>query len=110
MAVFDPNDWWPGGSWFKPADQDRRPPEEINREVVSRWLAAVALCLCFAALAPVEHLQGAFAVLLVGAGMASAGLALIRREAFYNPHHLTAWDEAMLSLAAGLALFLWNGS
>jgi hypothetical protein len=37
MAVFDPNDWWAGGSWFKPADQDRRRPEEINREVVSRW-------------------------------------------------------------------------
>ena len=109
MAVFDPNDWWAGGPWFKPADQDRR-PEEINREVVSRWLTAVALCLCFAALAPAEQLYRVFAVLLVGAGVASAGLALIRREAFYNPHHLTAWDEAMLSLAAGLALFLWNGS
>ncbi|WP_201861349.1 hypothetical protein [Microvirga soli] len=110
MAVFDPNDWWAGGSWFKPADQDRRRPEEINREVVSRWLAAVALCLCFAALAPMEQLHRVFAVLLLGAGVASAGLALIRREAFYNPRHLTAWDEAMLSLAVGLALFLWNGS
>ncbi len=110
MAVFDPNDWWAGGSWFKAADQDRRRPEEINREVVSRWLAAVALCLCFAALAPAEQLYRVFGVLLVGAGVASAGLALIRREVFYNPHRLTAWDEAMLSLATGLALFLWNGS
>lgn len=110
MAVFDPNDWWAGGSRLKPATPDRRRPEEINREVISRWLAAVALCLCFAALAPVEHLHGAFAVLLTGASIASAGVALIRREAFYNPHHLTVWDEAMLSLAAGLALFLWNGS
>ena len=109
MAVFDPNDWWAGRSWFKPADQDRRRPEQINREVVSRWLASIALCLCFAALAPVEHLYITFAVLMVGAGAASAGLALIRQEAFYNPHHLTAWDEAMLSLAAGLTLILWNG-
>jgi hypothetical protein len=109
MAVFDPNDWWAGGSRFKPEDQHRR-PEEINREVVTRWLASVALCLCFAALAPVEHLHVAFAVLLIGASVASAGLALKRRDAFYNPHHLTAWDEAMLSLAAGLALFLWNAS
>ena len=44
MAVFDPNDWWAGGSWLKPADQDRRPPEEINREVVSRWLQSRSAC------------------------------------------------------------------
>ena len=47
---------------------------------------------------------------LVMAGMASAGLALIRREAFYTPHHLTAWDEATLSLAGGLAFLLWHAS
>ncbi len=109
MAFIDPDDWWEGGSWFKPSYRERRPPEEINREVVTRWLAALALCLCFAALAPVEHLRVTFAALLVMAGVASAGLALIRRETFYNPHHLTAWDEAMWSLAAGLALGLWNG-
>jgi hypothetical protein len=108
MAVFNPNDWWAGGSWLKSVQQDRRHPEEINREVVSRWLASVALCLCFAALGPVERLQVTFAVLLIMAGMASAGLALLRREAFCTAHHLTAWDEATLSLVAGLALLLWN--
>lgn len=110
MAVFDPNDWWAGRSWFKPADQDRRRPEEINRGVVSRWLASVALCLCFAALGPVERLHLTFAALLIVAGVASAGLAFIHREAFSTPHHFTTWDEAALSLAVGFALFLWNAS
>ena len=110
MAVFDPNDWWTGGSWFSTERQDPRKPREINREVVTRWVASVALCLCFAALAPVEHLHVAFAALLVAAAAASAGLALIRREAFYNPHHLTAWDEAMWSSGLGFALYLWSAA
>jgi hypothetical protein len=46
-----------------------------------------------------------FAALLVIAGIASAALALIRHERFYSSH-LTPWDEALWSLAAGLGLWL----
>jgi hypothetical protein len=105
MSVFDPNDWWEGGSWFRSTDRDRR-PEEINREVVTRWLASVALCLCFAALWPSEHLAASFAVLLILAGIASAGLAILRQDPLQGPH-LTPWDEALWSLLAGLVLWLW---
>ena len=107
MAVFDPNDWWERGSWLRSARLERRRPEEVNQEVVTRWLASVALCRCFAALAPAEHLLLACAGMLVMAALASAGLALIRQEAFDSPH-LTPWDEAAWSLAAGLALGLWS--
>jgi hypothetical protein len=106
MAVFDPNDSWDGGwSWFRTPNSERRGAEEINREVVTRWFASLALCLCFAVLAPVAHLAWSFATLLVMAAIASAGLALIAGNDFHSPH-LTAWDAALWSLAAGLAVWL----
>jgi hypothetical protein len=103
MAAFDPNDWrW---VWFRAAEQDRRRPEEINREVATRSLASAALCLCFAALGPSEHIGIALAVLLIIAAVASAGVAIVRRQGFCSPH-LTAWDEALLFSAIGLVLVL----
>jgi Flp pilus assembly protein TadB len=105
MAVFDPNDWWERQSRSRTPDQKRRNTAEINEEVVTRWFTSTALCLCFALLAPVEHLGVTFAALLVIAGIASAALALIRHERFYSSH-LTPWDEALWSLAAGLGLWL----
>jgi hypothetical protein len=108
MAVFDPNDWRDRWSWLhsktKP-DQHRR-PWEINQEVVTRWLASAALCLCFAVLAPAGHLGLTFGLLLVAAALSSACLAALRGEPFHAPH-LTAWDEALASSAVGLVVVLW---
>jgi hypothetical protein len=58
MAVFDPNDWWEGNSWFqtRTKPKERRRPEEINQAVLTRWLGSVSLCLCFSVLAPAAHL------------------------------------------------------
>jgi hypothetical protein len=105
MPAFEPNDWrW---VWSRAAERDRRRPEEINREVATRSLASAALCLCFAALGPSEHIGAALAVLLIIAAVASAGVAIIRRQGFRSPH-LTAWDEALLFSATGLVLMLWE--
>jgi hypothetical protein len=104
MSTFDPRDWIPSG-WAR--DRERR-PQELDREVVGRWLTALAFCLCFAALAPSGLFLTAFAGLLLVAGLASAGLALIRGDPVLA-RHLTAWDEAAWSLALGLALALWLG-
>ena len=107
MAVFDPNDWWEGPSWLtRPARRERRRPEEINRLVGQRWLATAAFCLCFASLGPPGHLALTFAGLLLAAALASSGVALITRERPSSPH-LTAWDEAALSLAVALGTGLW---
>ena len=106
MAAFDPNDWFDGRSWFRPPEPRSRRPEDINREVVHRWLAAVAICLCFAGLGPPAHLPLAFAGLLLVAALASAGVAVMRGERPMSPH-LTGWNEAALSLALGLGVGLW---
>ncbi len=106
MAAFDPIDWFDGRSWLRPPERRSRRPGDINREVVHRWLAAVAFCLCFAGLSPPAHLPLAFAGLLLVAALASAGVALVRGERPMSPH-LTAWDEAALSLALGLGVGLW---
>jgi hypothetical protein len=97
MAVFDPNDSWDGGSWFRTPNSERRGAEEINREVITRGLASLALCLCFAVLAPVAHPAWSFATLLVMAAIASAGLALIAGNDYHGP---------LWSLAAGFAVWL----
>ena len=109
MSVFDPNDWWERNSWYQTKANERRRPEEVNREAAARWLASVALCLCFAALAPPGHLTVAFGGLLLIAAVGSACLAALRQEQFHAPH-LTAWDEATWSCAAGVALLLWAGT
>jgi hypothetical protein len=57
MAVFGPIDSREGGSWFRTTDRKSDRPEDINREIITRWLASVAPCMCFAALAPVPHLS-----------------------------------------------------
>ena len=108
MAVFDPNDWRAWGSWLpsktKPDAHHRS--EDINREVVTRWLGSTAFCLCFAVLVPSAHLGLTFGLLLIAAALSSACLAALRGEPFHAPH-LTAWDEALASSATGLALVLW---
>jgi hypothetical protein len=87
-------------------DHDRRKSEEISREVIHRWLASLALCLCFALLGPVGHLPLSLAGLLLIAALASIGLALVGGESPFS-RHLTAWDEAALSLTVSLGLWLW---
>jgi hypothetical protein len=106
MVPFDPRDWMGGQGWWRECDQNRRKPEEISREVMHRWLASLALCLCFALLGPVDHLPLSLAGLLLIAAIASIGLALVRGESPFS-RHLTAWDEAALSLTVSLGLWLW---
>ncbi len=106
MVPFDPRDWIGGQGWWHERDQNRRKPEEISREVMHRWLASLALCLCFALLGPVDHLPLSLAGLLLIAALASISLALVGRESPFS-RHLTAWDEAALSLTVSLGLWLW---
>ncbi len=106
MVPFDPRDWIGGQGWWHERDQNRCKPEEISREVMHRWLASLALCLCFALLGPVDHLPLSLAGLLLIAAIASIGLALVRGESPFS-RHLTAWDEAALSLTVSLGLWLW---
>jgi hypothetical protein len=111
MAVFDPNDWWEGNSWFqtRTKPKERRRPEEINQAVLTRWLGSVSLCLCFSVLAPAAHLAMTFGGLLIIAAVASACFAAFRHEPVHAAH-LTAWDEAIWSCATGLILVLWTGT
>src|SRR5690349_16657205 len=108
MVSFDPNNKWEGNSWFQTRTGERRRPDDINREVTTRWLASSAMCLCFAVLAPAGHLAKAFGGLLMISAAASACVAALRRQSF-DAAHLTAWDEAAWSCAAGLALLLSAG-
>jgi hypothetical protein len=109
MVLFGPRDWMGGHGWWDQRGQDQRKPEEISREVIHRWLAILALCFCFAALGPIEHLPLSLAGLLLVAALASMGAALVRGEKPSN-QHLTAWDEAALSLCVSLGLWLWFGT
>ena len=106
MVPFDPRDWMRGSGWWDQRDQERRKPEELSREVIDRWLLSLALCLCFAALGPVDHLARSLAGLLLVAALASLGLALLRGESVLS-RHLTSWDEAALSVTVSLGLWLW---
>ncbi len=108
MISFDPGDWTGGHGWWDPRGQDRRKPEEISWEVIHRSLAILALCLCFAALGPIEHLPLSLAGLLLVAALASIGVALVRGEK-PSSRHLTTWDEAALSLCVSLGLWMWFG-
>ncbi len=109
MVPFDPGDWTGGHGWWHQRGQDRRKPEEISQEVIHRWLAILALCFCFSALGSIEHLPMSFAGLLLVAALASIGAALVRGEQ-PSSEHLTAWDEAALSLCVSLGLWLWFGA
>jgi hypothetical protein len=103
MIPFDPQDWTGGSGWFDWRNNDSRKPEDLNRAAVQRWLAASAFCLCFAALGPPHLLLHAFAGLQFLAALASAAVAVLRRDDPSVPH-LTAWDEAAASLFAGIGL------
>jgi len=76
--------------------------------VIHRWLAILALCFCFAALGPIEHLPLSLAGLLLVSALASIGAALVRGKK-PSSQHLTTWDEAALSLFVSLGLWLWFG-
>jgi len=67
-----------------------------------------AFCLCFAGFAPPDLIPFAFAGLLFLAGIASAGVALLRGDR-PSARHLTGWDEAALLCALSLGLRLWLG-
>ena len=107
MTTFNPGDWWPRPEWPGRGGGSRR-PEQHNQEVARRWGASVAFCLCFASLVPAELFLSAFAALLMVAAVAAATFACIEQEHPFAPH-LTAWDEAALSLASSLGLLVWLG-
>jgi hypothetical protein len=108
MVPFDPRDWMGGQGWSDQRDREHRKPEEISCEVIHRWLASLALCFCFAALGPIQHLPLSLAGLLLVAALASMGMALVRGESPFR-RHLTAWDEGAMSLTVSLGLWLWFG-
>jgi hypothetical protein len=108
MVPFNPHDWTGGSGWPGHRHDDKRRPEELNREVVLRWLMAAAFCLCFAALGPPHLILHGFAGLQFVAALVSAMVAAFRREDPSAPH-LTSWDEAAFSLLVSLGLQIWLG-
>jgi hypothetical protein len=79
MTTLNPRNWPRLPDWLNP-HEGRRSPGEINREVLERSCMAVAFCLCFAALAPLDLMPFAFAGLLFLAGIASISLAVLRGD------------------------------
>ena len=103
MDAFDPRDWRRVPAWLVGAQQDRRRPQEKNREAAQRWLVALSFCCCFASLAPAQLFPLALAGLLLLAGIASIAVACLQRHSPFAPT-LTAWDEAAWSFAASFLL------
>jgi hypothetical protein len=103
MTVFNPRDWWDPTEWFGTSGDDKRRPEERNREVAYRWAMSVAFCICFASLAPPGLFAHVLASLLFIAGMASLALGCLQRQCPLS-NYLTSFDEASWSLLASMTL------
>jgi hypothetical protein len=103
MNPLDPQDWWGLPPWLDPDESRRRSRSDQNREAVERWMSLAMLCLCFAVLSPAALMPIAFAVLMGVTGSGLAAFAYWRRDSLFAPH-LTAWDEAALSLAVAFGL------
>ena len=69
MTTLNPRDWWDPSGGFESPNRNR--PEDLNREVTSRWTMATALCVWIASLAPPHLFLSALAGLLFLAGLAS---------------------------------------
>ena len=108
MVPFNPHDWTGGSGWFGQRNDDKRKPEDLNREAIQRWLTAAAFCLCFAGLAPPHVILHAFAGLQFAAALACVVVAMVRSEDPSAPH-LTSWDEAAFSLLVSIGLQKWLG-
>ena len=104
MTTFNPRGWWDPSGWFESPKRNR--PEDLNREVTSRWTMAVAVCVWIASLAPGHLFADALAGLLFLAGLASMALACLQRDE-PRAKHLTAWDEASWSLTISIGLQAW---
>jgi hypothetical protein len=103
MIPFHPGDWGGPADWFGSPGDDRRRPDERNRETVHRWAVSVAFCICFASLAPAGLFPHVLAGLLGVAGLASFALACLQQQDPRAPN-LTGFDEAAWSFLASLAL------
>jgi len=106
MNPLDPQDWWGLPPWLDSDECRRRSRSDRNREAVERWISLAMLCLCFAALSPAALMPIAFAVLMGVTAGGLAALAYWRGDSLFAPH-LTAWDEAALSLTLAFGLFAW---
>lgn len=109
MNAFDPRDWRRVPGWLVSVQQDRRQPQEKNREAAQRWVVALSFCCCFASLAPATLFPLALAGLLLLAGIASIAVAYLQRHSPFAPT-FTAWDEAAWSLAASFLLQAFYGA
>jgi hypothetical protein len=106
MTTFNPRDFWDPSGWFESPDRGGGNPRAANREVAHRWAVILSFCLCFASLAPPGLFRPALAALLMVAGIASLGVAVVQRQNPTAPH-LTSWDEASWSFLLGLGLHVW---
>ncbi len=99
MAAFDPNDWR-GLPWHS---RGSRAPSRAttSRELLAEWLASVAFCTCFAALAPASAFLATLAGLLMLSGVVW-GVIGAARGSPHEPTRLTPWDAALMSVALGL--------
>jgi hypothetical protein len=108
MTPYDPRDWWSPGFWFGQDPDEKRKPADLTREGLQRWAVSLAFCACFAALGPAGAMAATFSALLGMAALASAGIAMVRRDHPLAPY-VTGWDEAALSLVLSLGLHLATG-
>ena len=108
MIPFFPREWWKPSRWSQRPVVRRRRPEDLNRAAITRWITALAFCVCFAALAPAPVFLVTLANLLLLAGVASVGVAALQKEHPLSPH-FTAWDEAAWSATVSFGLRAWLG-
>jgi hypothetical protein len=79
MIPFNPRDWRRLPDWLDPHN-DRRSPQESNREALECCCTMGAFCLGSAALGPMHVMPFAFAGLLFLGGIASIIVAVLRGD------------------------------
>ena len=108
MDSFDPRDRWPPGRRAGGERRRRRGPEDLDRLLAARPVAAA--CLLLGSLHPPGSAVAATASLLIGAALAGVLEAVWRGEAPLAEPRLTAWDQAAILLMLALALRLCGGA
>ncbi len=108
MDFFDPWDWWPLDPQAGGDGHRRGGPEDIDRLLAAGLVGSA--CLFLGSLHPPGSALAATASLMIVAALAGVLEAVWRGEAPLAEPRLTAWDQAAILLALGLALRLCAGA
>jgi hypothetical protein len=99
MTTFNPGDWWP-----RDRNKGQRRQRDTRQDNIGAEAAlSVALCVCFAALAPPALMPAVLAALLLVAAIAWVGVSLLHGIP-PGGKRATSWDAALLCAAASLLL------